>query len=177
MGFVYLCDTKKSDTIEIDYNWLESNPSFYSLLWKCIDSDETTNSIRFVAKDLKYSNYIITINPNNTNPNLSDLLKTKDWSINELFLIATIPYYYYEENIFIIILAYINSIITSLEDYQYALDNYIGKIQNKEWIDFMINTLNITIDPRIYEYVDACTYIEDNFNYASFNNCCYIFKY
>lgn len=32
MGFVYLCDTKKSDTIEIDYNWLESNPSFYSLL-------------------------------------------------------------------------------------------------------------------------------------------------
>jgi len=41
----------------------------------------------------------------------------------------------------------------------------------------MINTLNITIDPRIYEYVDAYTYIEDNFNYASFNNCCYIFGY
>lgn len=177
MGFVYLCDTKKSDTIKIDYNWLESNPSFYSLLWKCIDSDETTNSIRFVAKDLKYSNYIITINPNNINPNLFYLLKTKDWSISELFLIATIPYYYHEENIFIIILAYSNSIITSLEDYQYALDNYIGKIQNQEWIDFMINTLNITIDPRIYEYVDACTYIEDNFNYASFNNCCYIFGY
>lgn len=177
MGFVYLCDTKKSDTIEIDYNWLESNPSFYFLLWKCIDSDETTNSIRFVAKDLKYSNYIITINPNNTNPNLSDLLKTKDWSINELFLIATIPYYYYEENIFIIILAYINSIITSLEDYQYALDNYMGKIRNGEWIDFMIDTLGITIDPRIDEYIDARTYIEDNFNYAIFNNCYYIFGY
>jgi hypothetical protein len=68
----------------------------------------------------------------------------------------------------------------------------MGKIRNGEWIDFMIDTLGITIDPRIDEYIDARTYIkkaidifslvgvplsEDNFNYAIFNNCYYIFGY
>lgn len=59
------------------------------------------------------------------------ILKDNDWSIRELYLISIIPRYYCEENLFIILLAYINSIITSLEDYQYALDNYIGKYKIK----------------------------------------------
>ena len=39
----------------------------------------------------------------------------------------------------------------------------MGKIRNGEWIDFMIDTLGITIDPQIDEYIDARTYIEEYF--------------
>lgn len=48
---------------------------------------------------------------------------------------------------------------------------------NAKMIIPLRDTLGITIDPRIDEYIDARTYIEDNFNYAIFNNCYYIFGY
>lgn len=83
----------------------------------------------------------------------------------------------WKEDVTAFILYYILRYIPRLDiDYlNYSVDQFIGKIYNEDYYAFVIEQLNISIDPLLEAYIDYESYVKENFITIKHNDIIYVF--
>lgn len=140
------------------------------------ECEDTEQGIIYNIPDTQFSICLHVIEEN-----LKDLIVNNSTSfginIDELKNIVDFYNEGWKEDVTAFILYYVLQYIPRLDiDYlNYSVDQFIGKIYNEDYYAFVIEQLNISIDPLLEAYIDYESYVKENFITIEHNDIIYVF--